>query len=74
MLKIKDDVDLNKLLEKYKTVIEKDDKCEMGMSIYTDTREIKINCPDSYYSSCVNKRAELLYDLIKANLVEKVEE
>lgn len=45
----------------------------MDMTIDTKTREIKLNCEDDWYSEQVNFRAEILYDLIQAGLVEKVE-
>ena len=73
MLKIKEDIPLEELKEKYGTDIEfeEDDDYQMYFNINTKTREVRINCSDCYYSSEVNERAELLYDLITAGIVVK---
>ena len=73
MLKIKDSVDLKELEKKYKKVIEfEEDWYDMYFNIDPKTRKVCINCSDSYYSGEANARAEILYDLIEAGLVEKV--
>lgn len=43
------------------------------MTINTETREIKLNCEDNWYSGQVNFRAEILYDLIQARISRKRE-
>ena len=74
MLKIKDNANIDNIIRDCGGIIVKDDKYNMDMTINTKTREIKLNCEDNWYSGQVNFRAEILYDLIQAGLVEKVEE
>ncbi len=75
MLKIKDNVDL-KELEKYGlkyTIGEDWHRCNDNMSISLgDNQEININCDDCYFDKDIYECFEWLYDLIKANLVERV--
>ena len=83
MLKIKDDVDL-KELEKFGFEYDEDNNCyfyygftradcksEIRIYIYNDTRVIATGF-DEYVDP--NKIYNKIYDLIKAGLVEKVEE
>ena len=81
MLKIKDDVDLKELEKFGFTKIEWDestrpyDQLENNyttMGIGRKKRDIDFNC----YNECADlqKYQDLLYDLIQAGLVEKVEE
>lgn len=80
MIKIKDDVDL-KELEKYNFY-----PCN-GRRIYRyeidyseqidilEDRQIRLFITDEYYYNWTSERSfDVIYDLIKANLVEKVKE
>ena len=79
MLKIKDNVDL-KELEKYGFEYEEWEKCYVGgysnrelhLRVNPETREIKMYEPFRDNEDSENN-IELLYDLIKDGLVEKVE-
>ena len=72
MLKVKEGIKLEELKEKYDGWIEFEENSDnMDFNINPKTREVCINCWDSYYSSEVNERAELLYDLITAGIVVK---
>ena len=77
MLKIKDNVDL-KELEKYGFTFTKGEdwhKYNDNMSISLgDKNELNINCDDYYFDEDINEMTEWLYELIKADLVEKVED
>lgn len=85
MLKIREDVDL-KELEKYGMVHNPSSECYdddynfINLCIYEDDREIRINIDDnSYgfskeYAKSVKRAKNILYDLIKADLVVKVDE
>ena len=85
MLKIKDNVDL-KELEKYGLLHNPSSECYeddydfINLCIYENDREIQISIDDNAYGFSKNyeksvKRAKnILYDLIKADLVEKVGE
>ena len=77
MLKIKDDVnliDLKKFGFSY-TVGEDYHKSNFNMDLSLgDNRELNINCDDSYFDTDIRECIEWIYDLIQANLVEKVEE
>lgn len=77
MLKIKDDVNL-KELEKFGfkyTVGEDWNKSNFNMYLSLgDKRELDITCDDSYFDTDIQECIEWIYDLIKADLVEKVEE
>ena len=84
-LRIKDSVDL-KELEKYGMVHNPSSECYdddynfINLCIYENDREIQISIDDySYgfskeYAKSVKRAKNILYDLIKADLVEKVEE
>ncbi len=75
MLKIKDNVDLKKL-EKFgfretdKTFLKEQDLYEEATAIHKDTKAIYLTYYDGrdYYSN-----TDTLYDLIKADLVEKID-
>lgn len=76
MLKIKDNIDL-KELEKYGFRYTKGEDWHkyndnMSMSL-GDKKELNINCDDCYFDEDINECIECLYDLIKADLVEKVD-
>ena len=72
MLRIKEDVNLEELKEKYDGCIEFEaNGYDMDFNINPNTREVCINCSDDYYSDEVNARAEILYDLIQAGIVVK---
>lgn len=82
MLKIKDDVDL-KELEKFgfkenQGKYVKWEKCEWiseAIYVYKETKEILIYLDDEYYKCCCGENVlNILFDLIQAGLVEKVEE
>lgn len=85
MLKIKDNVDL-KELEKYGMVYNPSSECYdddynfINLCIYENDRIIQVDINDSSlgfskdYAKSVIKAEHILYDLIKADLVEKVEE
>lgn len=78
MLKIKDNVDL-KELEKYgfKYSLGEDwhnysiDDFDFNLG---DKRKLNISFADCYYDDSIKNFVNLLYDLIKDGLVEKVEE
>lgn len=84
-LRIKDSVDLN-VLEKYGMVHNPSSECYdddynfINLCIYENDREIQISIDDnSYgfskeYAKSVKRAKNILYDLIKADLVVKVEE
>ena len=76
MLKIKNNVDL-KELEKFGFKYTKGEdwhKYNDNMNISLgDNQELNINCDDCYFDEDINECIEWLYDLIKADLVEKVE-
>jgi len=84
MLKIKDNVDL-KELEKYGMVYNPSSECYddhhnfINLCIYESDRIIQIDINDSAlgfskeYAKSVIRAEYILYDLIKADLVEKVE-
>ena len=76
MLKIKDNVDL-KELEKYGfkyTFGEDYHKSNSNMYVSLgDNQELNINCDDSYFDEDINECIEWIYDLIKADLVEKID-
>lgn len=73
MLKVKEDIDLEELKEKYGEDIdfEEDDGCLSFFNIDPKTRELSVNCSDCFYSGEVNIRAELLYDLIISGAIIK---
>ena len=75
MLKIKDGIDL-KELEKFGfkyTVGEDYHKYNLDMEISIgDNKELVIQCDDSYFNSDIRECIEWIYDLIKADIVEKV--
>ena len=80
MLKIKDDVDLKELkkfgLEYYEhrnAYVGGYSNRELWLSVDCITKEIKMNEPFRDNDEKENN-IEILYDLIKADLVEKVEE
>ena len=83
MLKIKDSVDL-KELEKYGMLHNPSSECYdysfINLCIHEEDRDIQININDSAYgfsknyANSVEKAKGILYDLIKADLVLKVEE
>ena len=85
MLKIKDNVDL-KELEKYGMVYNGSSECYeddynfINLCIYESDRKIQISIDDSsygfskIYGKSIERAKNILYDLIKADLVEKVEE
>lgn len=74
MLKIKDNVNLKELMTKYESQIEfeENDYLEMNFNINPISRRVSLNCDDHYYSNETNERAELLFELFQAGLVEKV--
>lgn len=85
MLKIRDDIDL-KELEKYgmlhnpSSECYEDDYSFINLCIYEEDREIQISIEDNNYgfsknySKSVKRAKNILYDLIKDGLVEKVDE
>ena len=76
MLKIKDDIDL-KELEKY-GFIDAENLCSMNKFYCTDNPITKIeigkNDRNIWVTHFADKELDVLYDLIKDGLVEKVEE
>ena len=75
MLKIKDDVDLKELENFGFTYTQGEDYHKDNFNMYLslgDNRELNINCDDSYFDTDIRECIEWLYDLIKADLVEKV--
>ena len=84
MLKIKDNIDL-KELEKYGMVHNPSSECYndhhnfINLCIYENDKIIQIDINDSAmgfskdYAKSVIRAEHILYDLIKADLVEKVE-
>ena len=77
MLKIKDNVDLKELQDFGFNYADGEDwhrwNDNMAISL-GDKRELNINCDDCYYDEDINQCVEWLYDLIKADLVEKVDD
>lgn len=75
MLKIKDNVDLKELEKfgfKYSNM-EDWHKENFSMAISLgDKREMNVTCDDCYFDTDINECIEWIYDLIKADLVEKV--
>lgn len=76
-LRIKDNVDL-KELEKFgfKYSIG-EDWHKSNFTVFVslgDKKEIDIECDDDYYNTDILECIDWIYDLIKADLVEKVEE
>lgn len=76
MLKIKDNVDLSKLVEKYNLdseIIDGDiEMGYMGDEVF-DRDDVFISHTTREIYGIENGSLDLLYDLIKADLVEKVE-
>ena len=77
MLKIKDNIDL-KELEKYGFKYadgENYHKSNLNMNISLgDNQELNIKCDDYYFDEDINECIEWIYDLIKDDLVEKVDD
>lgn len=77
MLKIKDNVEFQKIIDKYDLDYESGGSYEEGYFAYYDDGNIFFDVTDSkniyIYGNDVSK-LDLLYDLIKADLVEKVED
>lgn len=74
MLKIKDNVDLKELQDKYNLSYDSDSDYEGGWSYETlDKDGVFIDLWDRQINGIDATSLELLYDLIKADLVEKVE-
>ena len=75
MLKIKDNVDLQKLKVKYNLAYDSDSDEEAGWSYETlDKDGVFIDLWDGQINGIDATSLELLYDLIKADLVEKVDD
>ena len=75
MLKIKDNVNLKKLQNKYNLKYDSDSDYENGWSYETLDRDgVFIDLWDRQIMGVDATSLELLYDLIKADLVEKVGE
>ena len=75
MLKIKDNVDLKELAKYYGLNYEADSDYESGWSYSQyDKDDVFIDTITRKISGIENGSLELLYDLIKADLVEKVDE
>ena len=75
MLKIKDIVDLKKLQNKYNLKYDSDSDYENGWSYETLDRDgVFIDLWDRQIMGVDATSLELLYDLIKADLVEKIED
>ena len=73
MLKIKDNVDLKELQDKYDLKYDSDSDYEGGWSYETlDKDGVFIDLWDRQINGIDATSLELLYDLIKADLVEKV--
>ena len=74
MLKIKDNVDLKELEYKYNLTYDSDNDYEGGWSYETLDRDgVFIDLWNRQINGIDNSTLDLLYDLIKADLVEKVE-
>ena len=75
MLKIREDVDLEELQHKYNLDYDSDSDYEGGWSYATlDKDGVFIDLWNRQINGIDGTSLVLLYDLIKANLVEKVEE
>jgi len=76
MLKIKNNINLEKLKEYGFSYTEKDyrkSNFNMLLSIGYN-RELNINCDDDYFDVDIIECVEWIYDLFQAGLVEKVSE
>ena len=80
MLKIKDNVDL-KELEKYgfeytwRELYESGyDKYEVVITIDEKDKILNCSCPFNYNEEDTTSHLETLYDIIKADLIEKIED
>ena len=76
MLKIKDNVDLEELEKfgfKYSVMTDWHKENYNMLVSLGDKRELDITCNDDYFDNDINECIEWIYDLIKADLVEKVE-
>lgn len=77
MLKIKDNVNLEKLKEYGFSYTEGEDYHKSNYNMFLslgDNRELNINCDDKYFDEDILECVEWIYDLIKAGFVEKVSE
>ena len=75
MLKIKDNVDLKELKVKYNLAYDSDSDEEAGWFYETlDKDGVFIDMFNGRINGIDNSTLDLLYDLIQAGLVEKVEE
>ena len=75
MLKIKDNVDLKELENKYNLAYDSDSDYEGGWSYETLDRDgVFIDLWNRQINGIDATSLELLYDLIKADLVEKVDD
>lgn len=75
MLKIKDNVDLKELQNKYNLEYDSDGDYESGWSYETlDKDGVFIDLWDRQINGIDATSLDLLYDLIKADLVEKVDD
>lgn len=75
MLKIRDDVDLKELEYKYNLAYDSDNDYEGGWTYETLDRDgVFIDLWNRQINGIDATSLELLYDLIKANLVVKVDE
>lgn len=83
MLKIKDNVDLKELekfgfvyiskIDKYEKYFEEDEKINIKGKSHFDSGEIFI-CGDNHFGIANNGTLNILFDLIQADLVEKINE
>ena len=75
MLKVKDNVDLKELQNKYNLEYDSDSDFEGGWSYETlDKDGVFIDLWDRQINGIDATSLDLLYDLIKADLVEKVDD
>jgi hypothetical protein len=77
MLKIKDNVDLKELKKFGLNYTIGEDWHRSNDNIFVslgDNQELNIECDDCYFNKDINECIEWLYDLIKADLVEKVDD
>ena len=75
MLKIKDNVDLKELQSKYNLKYDNDSDYESGWTYETlDKDGVFIDLWDRQINGIDNSTLDLLYDLIKVDLIEKVDE
>lgn len=75
MLKVKDNVDLKELQNKYNLEYDNDSDFEGGWSYETlDKDGVFIDLWDRQINGIDATSLDLLYDLIKADLVEKVDD